>query len=290
MTDLSFGLNVPPAVTPGTDPVAFARRAEDLGFDFVSANDHMHGPDPRYEAWTLLSWIAAGTSRIRVATRVLGVPYRNPAVVAKMAESFERLSEGRLILGLGAGASDEEFRAFGLAPAAPRDKVDGLEEAIRIIRGLWSEQTFTFEGTHHRTHRAEVQPKPDRPIPIWLGTYGPRALGVTGRLADGWIPSVDLAPPERVPAMWERIARAAREAGRDPADITAVYNLEVRVDERAEPHPFVVSGSPAEVADQLHGFARLGFTAFNFIPFGSDSDGQAERLAGEVIPAVRAGA
>ena len=289
MTDLVFGLNVSPAVAPGADPVAAAKRAEELGFDFVSANDHMHGPDPRYEAWTMLSWIAAVTSRIRVATRVLGVPFRNAAVVAKMAETFGRLSGGRLILGLGAGASDEEFRAFGLPAAPPRDKVDGLEEAIRVIRGLWSEESVTFDGTHHQTDHAEVQPKPERPIPIWLGTYGPRALAVTGRLADGWIPSIDLAPPERVPLMRERIARAAREAARDPADVTAAYNLEVRVDERAERQPFVLSGSPPQVAERLLGFVRLGFTAFNFIPFGPGPNEQAERLAREVIPAVRAG-
>src|SRR5439155_1566629 len=78
MTTLLFGLNVSPSAAAGSDPLADAKRAEDLGFDFVSANDHMHGPDPRYETWTMLSWIAARTSRIRVATRVLGVPYRHP--------------------------------------------------------------------------------------------------------------------------------------------------------------------------------------------------------------------
>jgi probable F420-dependent oxidoreductase len=286
VTELLFGLNVSPSIG---DPVADARLAESLGFDFVSANDHMHGSDPRYEAWTMLSWIAAATSRIRVATRVLGVPYRSPAVVAKMAETFDRLSDGRLILGLGAGASDEEFRAFGLPAQPPQDKIDGLEEAIRIIRGLWSEPRFTYEGRHYRVDHAEVEPKPDRRIPIWLGTYGPRALGVTGRLADGWIPSLELAPPDRVPAMRERILAAAREAGRDPQDIIAVYNLEIRVDERADAQPFVLWGPPDRLADQLLGFVELGFTAFNFIPFGPRTNEQAERLAHDVLPAVRAG-
>jgi len=125
MTAMLFGLNVSTSAEPGSDPVADARRAEALGFDFVSASDHLHGETPSLETWTMLSWIAAGTSRIRVATRVLGVPYRHPAVVAKMAETFDRLSGGRLILGLGGGASDEEFRAFGLGFRPPRDKVDG---------------------------------------------------------------------------------------------------------------------------------------------------------------------
>src|SRR5436305_6742284 len=111
----------------------------------------MHGPDPRYELWSMLSWIAASTSRIRVATRVLGVPFRHPSVLGKMAETLHRLSGGRLILGLGAGASEEEFGALGLPVASPRDRVDGLGETIRIVRGLWSEPSFTFEGLHYRT-------------------------------------------------------------------------------------------------------------------------------------------
>ena len=103
MSEIMFGLSIPTSVLPGTDPVATARMAEDLGFDFVSASDHPCGTEPVCETWTILSWVAAATSRIRVATRVLGVPYRNPAIVAKMAETFSRLSGGRLILGLGGG-------------------------------------------------------------------------------------------------------------------------------------------------------------------------------------------
>jgi len=290
MTALLFGLNVSTSVESGSDPVADARKAEDLGFDFVSASDHLHGETPSFETWTVLSWIAARTSRIRVATRVLGVPYRHPPVVAKMAETFDRLSGGRLILGLGGGASDEEFRAFGLGFRPPRDKVDGLEEAVRIIRGLWSEGEFTFGGRLYETERAQVEPKPDRPIPIWLGTFGNRALAVTGRVADGWIPSLDMAPPERASLMRERIFAAARDAGRDPGAITCAYNLLVRVDHKADPRPSVVSGSSDAVVERLLGFVKIGFTAMNFKPVGPDEEEQAERLAREVIPAVRAAA
>src|SRR5437867_5920593 len=114
MTELLFGLNVSTSAVPEADPVAQARRAEELGFDFVSANDHPSGTTPTFELWTMLAWIAAATSRIRVASRVLGVPYRPPAMVAKMAETLDRLSGGRLILGMGGGSGDEELRAFGL--------------------------------------------------------------------------------------------------------------------------------------------------------------------------------
>src|SRR6266516_7360552 len=132
MGALRFGLNVSPSAAPGADPVATAQQAEALGFDFVSVSDHLHGQQPAFETWTLLSWLAACTSRIGVATRVLAVPYRNPAVTAKMAETLDRLSGGRLVLGLGGGYTDEEFRGFGLGVPSPRDKVDGMEEAIRI--------------------------------------------------------------------------------------------------------------------------------------------------------------
>ena len=290
MNDVLFGLNVSPSTAGGSDPVADARRAEELGFDFVSVNDHLHGEEPRHETWTMLTWIAAATTRIRVAPRVLAVPYRHPAVMAKMAETLARLSGGRLILGLGGGYSDEEFRAFGLGERSPRDKVDGLEEAIRIIRGLWSDPTFTFEGRLYRTEAARVEPKPERRIPIWLGTYGPRALAVTGRLADGWIPTLELAPPERVPAMRDRVLAAARAAGREPEDITCVYNIDVRVDEGAEEPATVVSGSPRAVSERLSGFLELGFSAMNLFPVGPGQSEQAERLAREVLPAVRSAA
>ncbi|HEU4398750.1 MAG TPA: LLM class flavin-dependent oxidoreductase [Actinomycetota bacterium] len=290
MRGLLIGLNVSTAATPGADPVAAARKAEVLGFDFVSASDHLHGRQPTYETWTMLSWIAAATTRIRVATRVLGVPYRPPAVLAKMAETFDRLSGGRLILGLGGGAMDAEFRAFGLGVRSPRDKVDGLEEAIRIARGMWSRPGFTFEGRLYRTDGADLEPKPDRRIPIWLGTYGNRALALTGRLADGWIPSLGYAPPERVAGMRERVLTAARAAGRDPEEVTCAYNVGVRVDERADARPSVVAGSPDAVTERLLGFLGLGFAALSLIPVGPGEQDQAERLAREVVPALRAAA
>src|SRR5438876_913573 len=135
---LELGLNISTSASEGADPVADATRAERLGVDFVSSSDHPGGGEESFETWTLLCWVAAATSRIRIATRVLGVPYRPPAMVAKMAETFDRLSGGRLILGLGGGSADDEHRAFGLGVRSPRDKVDGLEEAITIIRGLWT--------------------------------------------------------------------------------------------------------------------------------------------------------
>jgi probable F420-dependent oxidoreductase len=287
MGQVLVGVSVSSSVEPGSGPVTQARQAEDLGFDFVSASDHLHGESPTYEPWTLLSWIGSATSRIGMLTRVLAAPYRNPAVVAKMAETFDRLSAGRLILGLGGGYMDEEFRAFGAGERTPRDKIDGLEEAVRIVRGLWLEPGFSFTGRFARVEEARVEPRPEHPIPIWLGTYGPRALDLTGRLADGWIPTLELAPPEQVGAMRDRVLASAREAGRDPDAITCVYNVDVRVDEVAMPEPGVISGSADSVAEQLRGFLDLGFSAISLLPAGPDRAGQVDRLGREVLPALR---
>ena len=287
MRPVLIGLNVAVAATPGSDPVADALRAEELGFDFVSASDHLHGSRPTDEPWTLLACIAGATTRLHVATRVLGLPYRHPAVVAKMAATLDRLSGGRLILGLGGGALDDEFRAFGLGRWRPRDKVDGLGEAIQIMRGLWTRSPFTFEGRLFRTDGAELEPKPARPVPIWLGTYGERALAMTGRLADGWIPSLSYAPPDQVVAMRSRVLAAAGAAGRDPEALTCAYNVEVRVGDGDGTRPAVVTGPAEAVGERLLGFLRLGFGALNLMPTGPDRDEQIERLGREVLPLLR---
>ena len=287
MTSILFGLGLRASPAAGGDPVAEAREAERLGFHFVSMADHPCGANPTYETWTTLCWIAASTARIRIVPRVLGIPYRPPAMVAKMAETLGRLSGGRLILGLGGGYSDEEFRAFGLGVPSPRQKVDGMAEAIQVIKGLWTQPRFTFGGDLYQTAAADLEPKPAQPIPIWLGTFGERALAVTGRLADGWIPSYGYVPPERLPVMRERVLAAAHQAGRDPSRITCALHLQVRVDEHAPMDGSVVSGPPAAVAEQLTGFIRLGFTALSLTPAGPEAE-QPERLAHEVMPAVTA--
>jgi probable F420-dependent oxidoreductase len=282
-----LGVNVNQSALPGSDPVADARHAEALGFDFVSCSDHLAGRHPSFETWTMLAWIATSTSRVTILTDVLGLPYRHPSVLAKMAETFSRLSGGRLILGIGGGGGDDEFRAFGLELRTPGEKVEALEEAIQVLRGLWTERSFTFRGKHFRTEAAEMEPKPDRPIPVWTGSYGNRSLAVTGRRADGWIPSFRYVPPERAGERMDRIRRAAEGAGRDPTQLTFAYNIGIRVDESGDPRPYVVSGPPERCADRLREFVDIGFTALNLWPAGPDPAGQRERLAGEVAPLLR---
>lgn len=289
MTYVQFGINIPTSSAAGSNPIGLARAAEAAGFDFVSANDHFHATGPRHELWTLMAWIAASTSRIGVASRVLGLPFRNPAVVAKMAESFDRLSDGRLILGLGAGASDEEFRALGIAIRPLRQRLDGLEEAIRLTRGLWSEDSFSYAGRIYRVEAAEIEPKPNRSIPIWLGTHGARGLAMTGRLADGWIASIEFAPPERAVAMIETIRTAAEDVGRDPDALRLVYNLPVSIGSSDSADPHRLTGSTDAITQRLIELKGLGFNAFNLIAV-SDSADEVTRLGGEVLPAVRAAA
>ena len=286
MRDFIIGLGL--STTPGADvnPVAEAELAERLDFDFVSASDHLHGETPTFEPWTLLTWVAAATSRIQVLTRVLAIPYRSPAVTAKMAETLDRLSNGRLILGLGAGYLDSEFKALGLEVPSLRDKIDGMAEAIRMMRGLWSERPYSFEGRRYRLEEARLEPAPAHQIPIWLGTYGPRALRFTGQLADGWIPSYGFAPPDKVVDMMARVRDAAEKAGRDPDAVKAVYNVAVDLREGTEVKGGF-AGSPARVAERLHELASLGFDGLNLIPGDGDKPRQIEELGNEILPALR---
>jgi alkanesulfonate monooxygenase SsuD/methylene tetrahydromethanopterin reductase-like flavin-dependent oxidoreductase (luciferase family) len=287
MTELIFGVGVPASAAAGDDPVGLAQEAERLGFDFVSAADHPCGGDPSYETTIMLTWIAARTSRISVASRVLGVPFRRPALVAKLAASLDQLSQGRFILGLGAGYSDPEIAAVGAMALSPGEKIDGLSEAIQVIRGAWTQSGYTFHGHHHSVRDLEMAPQPARPIPVWLGTFGPRALAVTGRLADGWIPSLGYRPVEEFPAMRRRIDEAAEAAGRRPADIRGILNLNIRIDPETQPQPDVVTGSQQQVVSQLRGLLDLGFTGFNFLVSGPDRMASLKQVAEEVLPPLR---
>ncbi len=287
MTEPIFGVGVPSSAGPGDDPVGFAQDAERLGYDFVSAADHPCGSNPSYETTTMLTWIAAHTSRIKVASRVLAVPFRRPAMVAKLAASLDLLSGGRFILGLGGGYSDQEISALGAPVLSPAEKIDGLAEAIQVIRGAWTRAGYTQDGRHHSVRDLEMEPKPIRPVPVWLGTFGPRALTVTGRLADGWIPSLGYMPVEEIPAMRRRIDAAAEAACRRPDQIRGILNLSIRVDPDAQPQPDAVTGSAKQVVSQLQGLLGLGFTGFSFIVQGPGQITNMQQIAEEVLPVLR---
>jgi len=304
MNSLLVGVGISDRAAPGDDPVADAVTAEALGYDFVSAFDHpvaaaaiaeavgyavmpaaghLDRTYPTYETLTLLTWIAARTTRIGVIPRVLGVPFRRPALVAKAAESLQRLSRGRLILGLGAGYRDAEIRAAGGPGLTPRAKADGLEEAIAIVHAAWTQPVVSYHGAVYSVDDLDLEPKPAEPIPIWLGALGPRGLALTGRLADGWIPFLRFAGPDRIPELLDRIRTASVAAGRPADAVRAVYSVPVRLDPKARSTTGVIAGSAADITEQLHGFTELGFTGFDLMP----SRDQMRALAEDVVPALR---
>jgi alkanesulfonate monooxygenase SsuD/methylene tetrahydromethanopterin reductase-like flavin-dependent oxidoreductase (luciferase family) len=220
----------------------------------------------------VLADLLARTRRIRVFPDVANLPLRGPAMIAKQAASLDVLSGGRFELGLGAGALWEAIAAMGGPDRSPREALEALEEAIRIIRLFWSgEPTITFEGRYYSVKGLHPGPPPVHPIGIWVGGYKPRMLNMIGRLADGWIPSLPYAPPDVIPDMQRRIDEGAAEAGRDPAEIRRVYN---------------VTGDAS--AAELHGFVdELGFDALIYWPGDEDVLERVERFAADMMPALR---
>lgn len=284
---LRFGVTIPSE--PGIDLVSEAQHAEQLGFDVVTVHgDVMNRPEPTLEAWTSLTWLAAATTTIHFAPNVLVLPNRHPAVLAKMAETLDRLSGGRLVIALGSGAAinDNAFRAFGLESRSPREKVEALDEALDVIHGLWEMPGFTYSGKHFHTMGGELRLRPDHQIPIWLAAFGPRMLALTGRKADGWLPTMQWLPPDGARTGMQRVRAAAQEAGRNPDSLTYGCNVAVTVGQGAKSTRGVVAGAPAAVAEQLAELARLGFDFLNFMPVGDPMD-QRERLANDVVPRIR---
>lgn len=282
-----FGVSIVPSASDRADPVSEAQRAERFGFDLVSVWDHPIGDRPSFETWTLLTWIASRTDRIGLATNVLGLPFRLPAFTAKMAETLDRLSGGRVTLGLGGGGNDREIAGIGAPERTPPEKVEALEEGLAVIRGVWSRSPFSFDGRHYRIDAAQLEPKPTRPIPIWLGTYGPKALELTGRRADGWIPSMPYLPPRLARSRMDVVRDAARDEGRDPSALDYAYNVSVRVGGKPADDPErQVAGEPDEVVERLIELAESGFTVLN-IWLGGRREEQLERFAAEVMPPLR---
>jgi len=263
--EIKFGYFLVPNAT---DPLlATAREAERRGLDYLGVQDHPY--QRRYvDTWTLLSMIGASTERIGLFPDVANLPLRPPAVLAKAAASLDLLTGGRVELGLGAGGFTDAIAAYGGPRRTPGESLDALAEAIEVIRLVWSgERNLRFDGRHYRLAGAHSGPVPAHPIGIWLGVYGPRALALTARHADGWVPSLQ-GDPKRLVEMSARLDAAAADAGRDPAEIRRVLN--VRVDD----------------ADQLSDLA-LGLGFDTFVYWNEEPDRLA-RFAEEVVPAVRA--
>jgi alkanesulfonate monooxygenase SsuD/methylene tetrahydromethanopterin reductase-like flavin-dependent oxidoreductase (luciferase family) len=179
---------------------------------------------------------------VRRLPDVLNLPLRLPSMIAKSVASLDSLSGGRVELGIGAGAFWDAVAAMGGPRRTPKESVDALQEALAILRGFWSGQrSVRFEGQHYQITGAHPGPSPAHPIRIYVGAYGPRMLRLTGRLADGWLPSLGehYLHPEDAAKGHAAIDEAARAAGRDPTEIDRALNV------------MALDGQPATWADQL---------------------------------------
>ena len=254
--------------------LAMARQVEDVGYDAIWVGDHLlyrwpGVPEARgpWEAWTMLAGIAAVTSRISLGPLVASTSFHAPAMLAKQAASVDEISGGRLVLGLGAGWNETEYRAFGF----PFDhRISRFEEAFTIIRTLLGEGAIDFEGTFYQARDCELLPRSTRPggPPLLLGSSGERMLRIAGPYISGWNAWYNATDnrPDGVGPLRHKVDAAAIAAGRQPADISRSVAVLVQLDGGAgrfqggyTTDPIVpLSGGPDALAEELRAYARAG--------------------------------
>jgi probable F420-dependent oxidoreductase len=273
----SLGLNLPyversmDGATPGwADIATMAHAAEDAGFDAVWVSDHVGFGDPdgewsgAWESWTLLSALAVATTRVRLATYVTAVPYRNPALLAKMAETLDEVSGGRLILGLGAGWNEPEFTAYGF-PFEGR--FDRFEDSLRIIASMLRTGRADHGGRVVSAKGALVRPRGPRSggLPLMVGAGAPRMLRLTAELADAW--NGGMRTPEDLRRETSALDEALTAAGRDPASIGRSAEAMVEIGAEASPDDDAdrrgswddpIRGTAEEIAAGLRRYRDLG--------------------------------
>ena len=241
--------------------------AEACGFDSVWVSDHLifrfEGKEPQgvWECWSLLSALAAVTTRVEIGPLVSCTAFRNPALLAKIADTVDEISGGRLILGLGAGWHEPEYRAFGY----PYDhRVGRFSEAVQIIAGLLRDSQIDFAGTYYQARECELRPRGPRPqgLPLMIGTTGKRMLELTARHADLWN-AWGLNTPQDVATQQEKVDAACVGVGRDPATLgrtcTVLVDLPGRAGRPRETPPFL-TGDVETLAQTLRGHAREGIS------------------------------
>ena len=281
---LEFGASVEPLADPPDRAARVAVAADRAGLDLLGIQDHPY--QRRFlDTWTLISTLVPVTERIRLFPDVANLPLRPPAVLAKAAASLDVLSGGRVEMGLGAGSFWDAIQAMGGPRRSPGEAVRSVEEAIQVMRLVWSqERSVRFDGEIYSLRGLKPGPHPVHEIGIWVGAGGPRMLGLIGRLADGWVPSMFWAPPDRLPTLHEHIDEGAEKAGREPGEIRRVYNLSGTIGQRGEG---ILDGPVSLWVEELTRFAlELGMDTFIHWP-SEDREHQVELFANEVAPAVR---
>ena len=276
--DLKLGIFVVPDALNAASTVAQIIEADRSGLDMVGVQDHPY-QWRFFDTWTLLAYVAGRTERVRLLPDVLNLPLRLPAMIAKSVASLDGLSGGRVELGIGAGAFWDAVAAMGGPRRTPKESVDALTEAITILRAFWSGQrSVRFEGQHYQVLGAHPGPALTHPVRIYIGAYGPRMLRLTGRLADGWLPSLGehYLHPEDAAKRHAAIDEAARAAGRDPTEIERALNV------------MELDGAPATWADQLARIGEeLGFSTLLIGVPEQDPVTFVRRLGEDIAPRVR---
>jgi len=282
---VSFGGNVDPHTDGFEQAVRMAQIIDAANLEFAGIQDHPYN-SKFFDTWTLIAALTQKTNTVHFFPNVANLPLRPPVMLAKAAASLDVMTGGRIELGLGAGAFAEGIAAMGGARRTPGEAVGALEEAVEIIHRLWSrERSLRFAGKYYTVPGARPGPRPAHQMEIWLGAYGPRMLELTGRLADGWIPSSGYAPPARLPEMQQRISEAAVAAGRQPKDIRRAYNIMGRITTGAKAG--VLDGPVGYWIEELaHFVVDLGMDTFIYWPL-EDHFRQMELFAAEVVPGVR---
>jgi alkanesulfonate monooxygenase SsuD/methylene tetrahydromethanopterin reductase-like flavin-dependent oxidoreductase (luciferase family) len=280
---LEFGISIVPTWAEPNQALELTRLADESGLELVGIQDHPY--QWRFlDTWTLIAWLAGQTSRVRFFPDVANLPLRPPAVLAKAAASLDVLTGGRVELGLGAGGFWEAITAMGGPKRTPGEAVEATEEAIDVIRLLWSgERGRRYDGRFYQLDGVHTGPRPAHEMGIWMGAGGPRMLRLLGRKADGWVPSAFGSVREDLPANLRLIDEAATQAGRDPAAIRRVLNVGGTI----EPLRGGTFEGPASYwIDELTSLVEVGMDAFVFWP-SHDAARQLELFATEVVPVVR---
>jgi probable F420-dependent oxidoreductase len=256
------------------------------------------GPDdPYYEPVSLLGYLAGCTTSIRLGTSVLVLPYRQPVVVAKQLACIDALSGGRIMLGIGTGWMDEEFRILGAPPFAERGAI--TDEYIEVFRRIWRETRPSFQGHYVRFPALGANPKPSQPagIPILVGGHARPAIRRAARLGDGWMPLK--LPPDDLEPKLGYLREQALAAGRDPASLAVSLRLGLRMassstERRAgEEEPLTtLTGRPRDLLPIIESYHRLGVTeiAFDFRTCGNEDEvRETVELCGEFLVPAFAG-
>jgi len=313
MRKILFGANIPQAGSDYNTMRQVVLECEKRGFDFVWISDHLQdiaSSKPYFEGWTTLSALAAETNRIRLTTVLMNNLFRHPSLLAKMSATLDIISKGRLNLGIGAGWYSEECASYGIPFPKPLERIQQLDEAIEILKQMWTRDDVTFAGKYYTLKNATLNPKPvQKPHPpIWTGIMNGRRrmLKTIAKHADAWtISSLYLPTPEELQEMKRWLDECCRAIGRDPNQIQQGLGVGcvisedeegVRVKvEKFKPMSVVVKdysarqvrleGTPSQLIEKLRAYTNVGVTCF-VMNFPDISSLEPVRLFSEkVIPA-----